>query len=350
MNPLAGADLDRLVFPAPPDRLPSSAGMGKPIPAVLTISNLSFTYPKADAPVLRDVSVKLFAGSRVGIVGKNGSGKSTLLSIVGGKIRSPFGEIWSHSSLRLVYIAQHHETQLGDFLNCTPVEYMQVRFRRDYDPEALPPHLEMKPLTKAQLTKTSQLAKKHGNRGHEVEEILYRQFDGKDGKDVSYGVKWRDLSPRHNSSGVKRTRLKALGQEYLADEYDQRIAAAWGTEKPRPLTDKELISHFEDFGLPEEISKGRSISMLSSGQRSKVMLAASFWTRPHIICLDEPTNYLDTETVKALTNALRKFRGGYAIVSHCEEFISGTCEEIWTVADGGVTVSKREPLQGAVTE
>lgn len=31
----------------------------------------------------------------------------------------------------------------------------------------------------------------------------------------------------------------------------------------------------------------------------QVMLAASFWTRPHFICLDEPTNYLDTEMVEA---------------------------------------------------
>merc|ERR1712232_844890 len=105
-----------------------------------------------------------------------------------------------------------------------------------------------------------------------------------------------------------------------------------------------VTMHLEDFGLPEEISNGRKLSMLSSGQRSKVMLAASFWTRPHIVCLDEPTNYLDSDTVEALTRALRQFKGGYVIVSHSESFIADTCEEVWTVADETITVSQRGSL------
>merc|ERR1719277_2594349 len=107
------------------------------------------------------------------------------------------------------------------------------------------------------------------------------------------------------------------------------MQAVWGTGPERLLTQRELVNHFEDFGLPEEVSTKRKLAMLSSGQRSKVMLAASFWTRPHVVCLDEPTNYLDSDTVDALTQALRNFRGGYAIVSHCETFISATCEELW---------------------
>merc|ERR1712018_1070191 len=115
----------------------------------------------------------------------------------------------------------------------------------------------------------------------------------------------------------------------MANEYDEMMAIAWGSSPERPLTDKELHGHLEDFGLPQEVTTKRQISMLSSGQRSKLMFAASFWTRPHIVCLDEPTNYLDTETIEALTEALRKFNGGYVIVSHSENFIADTSKEVW---------------------
>merc|ERR1719183_3119700 len=71
------------------------------------------------------------------------------------------------------------------------------------------------------------------------------------------------------------------------------------------------------------------------------MLAASFWTIPHIVCLDEPTNYLDVETVRALSQALRKFKGGYLVVSHNQDFVDEISDEIWEVSDGNVASKLR---------
>lgn len=39
-------------------------------------------------------------------------------------------------------------------------------------------------------------------------------------------------------------------------------------------------------------------SYIFRGQKSKMALGAVFWTRPHLVALDEPTNYLDPETVQ----------------------------------------------------
>eukprot|EP00932_Pfiesteria_piscicida_P017884 SRR837773.4760.p1 GENE.SRR837773.4760~~SRR837773.4760.p1 ORF type:complete len:463 (-),score=161.77 SRR837773.4760:10-1398(-) len=333
----------RLIFPSP-ERI-AGAVPGKAGPAVLTLKKVSYTYPGAETPVLSDLNLELLSTSRIGIIGRNGSGKSTLLSLIGGRMPPSSGEIWSHTSLRLVYIAQHHESQLGPYMDNTPVEYMQLRFRRGFDPEALPPHLKSTPLSDNQVRRIREVAKRKGKNGREVEMIVGRQISGKEAKDVLYEVKWQGLTPAQNSF-EKRSRLKELCVEYLAEEYDSWMALAWGVGPERPLTTRELVGHFQDFGLPEDVSTKRKLSMLSSGQRSKVMLAASFWTRPHIVCLDEPTNYLDTDTVEALTQALRHFRGGYAIVSHSESFIADTCEDIWTVADGVVKVSHKGPLVG----
>ena len=55
---------------------------------------------------------------------------------------------------------------------------------------------------------------------------------------------------------------------------------------------------------------------MSGGQKCRLVLAASIWTKPHLIALDEPTNYLDNETLNALTIALQKFKGAILVISH----------------------------------
>jgi cobalt/nickel transport system ATP-binding protein len=59
---------------------------------VLTVSGLWFSYP--DRPnVLRDVSLKVMPGERVGLIGPNGSGKTTLFLEISGVLKPSAGEI-----------------------------------------------------------------------------------------------------------------------------------------------------------------------------------------------------------------------------------------------------------------
>ena len=53
--------------------------------------------------------------------------------------------------------------------------------------------------------------------------------------------------------------------------------------------------------FPETTSQTKPLLARSTGR---------FWTKPHFIAVDEPTNYLDVETVEALSKALNNFRGG----------------------------------------
>ena len=70
---------------------------------------------------------------------------------------------------------------------------------------------------------------------------------------------------------------------------------------------REIVKHLEPFGLAEDITCRRASSMLSAGQKSKLMLGAAFWTKPHTVCLDEPTNHVDVETVEALQKRAAQF-------------------------------------------
>merc|ERR1712050_466251 len=103
------------------------------------------------------------------------------------------------------------------------------------------------------------------------------------------------------------------------------------------------LRHFENFGLTEEFVLRRCISTFSGGQKSKLMIGAAFWTKPHVVCIDEPTNFLDFETVASLARALSNFRGGVVVVSHNEDFLATVCTEIWSVQDHEVTVVKVDP-------
>lgn len=85
---------------------------------------------------------------------------------------------------------------------------------------------------------------------------------------------------------------------------------------------------------------------LSGGQRVKVVLAACSWQRPHLIVLDEPTNYLDRDSLGALSKALKSFEGGVIIITHSAEFTKGLTEEVWAVVDGKMTPSGHNWVQG----
>ena len=52
------------------------------------------------------------------------------------------------------------------------------------------------------------------------------------------------------------------------------------------------------------------------GQKVKVVLAAATWMNPHMLVLDEPSNYLDRESLGALAEAIKEFGGGVVMISH----------------------------------
>ena len=101
----------------------------------------------------------------------------------------------------------------------------------------------------------------------------------------------------------------------------------------------QVYSHLADFGISQELADGK-IKRMSGGQKSRLVLAAAMWTKPHVIALDEPTNYLDNETLQALTEALRKFKGGVLTVSHNAGLVADLCTGAWRVYQGKVACTE----------
>ena len=89
----------------------------------------------------------------------------------------------------------------------------------------------------------------------------------------------------------------------------------------RPLTQKNVENHLNDIGLESEYSTFFRINALSGGQKVKVVLAAALWDQPHILILDEPTNYLDRDSLGALAEAIKNYEGGVIMITHNDAFL-----------------------------
>ena len=72
----------------------------------------------------------------------------------------------------------------------------------------------------------------------------------------------------------------------------------------------------------------KKISVLSGGERSRVLLGKILASPSNVLLLDEPTNHLDVESVMALTDALESFEGAVVIVTHSEEMLRRTANRL----------------------
>merc|ERR1712048_835311 len=164
--------------------------------------------------------------------------------------------------------------------------------------------------------------------------ILNRQKHTKTKKYI-YEVKWMHKSVESNT-WVERETLLAMGySKIVMKKYEQEAAAAGLLSKP--LTQSGVEKALKDFGLDTEAASHSPIHSLSHGQRVKVVICATCWFNPHIIILDEPTNYLDRDGLGALVRGLETYRGGVVIISHNSEFTDSVCQQKWIMEKNKTT-------------
>jgi ATP-binding cassette subfamily F protein 3 len=82
----------------------------------------------------------------------------------------------------------------------------------------------------------------------------------------------------------------------------------------------------------------KKISVLSGGEKSRVLLAKILATPVNLLLLDEPTNHLDLESSDALLEAIDEFEGAVVMVTHNEMFLSALAERLIVFQGDGVTV------------
>ncbi len=99
---------------------------------------------------------------------------------------------------------------------------------------------------------------------------------------------------------------------------------------------RNVLGYLQDFLFPPDRARS-PISMLSGGERNRLLLARLF-TRPfNLLVMDEPTNDLDLETLELLEDLLVEFRGTLLLVSHDRAFLDNVVTDLFVLeGDGNV--------------
>ena len=220
--------------------------------------------------VLRDVSLTVQQGDRIGLVGVNGCGKSTLMRILAGLDAQDGGEISLVRGLRVGYLAQQNMVTSGETVwNELQKVYEQVfameKKLRELEDEMAHAH------TDAQ--RFAQLSADYDR--------LTQHFEEAD------GYSWKSMV-----SGV----LNGLG--FKPAQYDQ------------------------------------CVDSLSGGEQTRLCLARLLLQKPDLLLLDEPTNHLDMETLQWLENYLAAYKGSVLVISHDRYFLDHVCTGIVEILMG----------------
>ena len=220
--------------------------------------------------VLRDVSLTVQQGDRIGLVGVNGCGKSTLMRILAGLDAQDGGEISLVRGLRVGYLAQQNMVTSGETVwNELQKVYEQVfameKKLRELEDEMAHAH------TDAQ--RFAQLSADYDR--------LTQRFEEAD------GYSWKSMV-----SGV----LNGLG--FKPAQYDQ------------------------------------CADSLSGGEQTRLCLARLLLQKPDLLLLDEPTNHLDMETLQWLENYLAAYKGSVLVISHDRYFLDHVCTGIVEILMG----------------
>jgi len=300
---------------------------------IAKLENVSFTYDRGSGGV-EDISGRVTLSSRIALVGKNGAGKSTIAGLLVGQLTPNDGTVYRHPNLRIAHVSQHHVHHLEKFLDKTCLEYFVDRFGAGVDKEVL----SMESVTESsyeqldRAAKAKKFAQKCGGRSVPggVEALVGRR---KEGKEYAYEVKWTSY-PADKTDWFPRSVLETeLGVGKLCAAFDAVVAQKKSGTDNRSLDFATIKNYLKDFGVLNHTAEGK-VAGLSGGQKSRLTLAAAMWVHPHLLILDEPTNYLDVPSLTALLDAIRGFSGGVVIISHNAGFVDKFATEKWIIDKG----------------
>ncbi len=92
----------------------------------------------------------------------------------------------------------------------------------------------------------------------------------------------------------------------------------------REINSRAYVGQFNFTGAEQQ----KKVGMLSGGERNRVQLALALKEHANVILLDEPTNDLDVNTMRALEEGLLNFAGCAVVISHDRWFLDRICTHI----------------------
>jgi ATPase subunit of ABC transporter with duplicated ATPase domains len=105
----------------------------------------------------------------------------------------------------------------------------------------------------------------------------------------------------------------------------------WLQLGPRRMPSRAYVASFNVLGGDQQ----KLVGSLSGGERNRVHLAKTLQSGGNVILLDEPTNDLDVNTLRALEDALEEFAGCAVVVSHDRWFLDRVATHVLAFEEDG---------------
>ncbi len=118
-------------------------------------------------------------------------------------------------------------------------------------------------------------------------------------------------------------------EENITDEMGMRLAELEMTiaEENGYVAENEAIKLLQGIGIPKD-KHFNLMSSLPTDLKFRVLLAQALFGDPDALFLDEPTNYLDLESINWLENRLKQYNGTLIVISHDRHFLNSVCTHI----------------------
>ncbi|HIG65859.1 MAG TPA: ABC-F family ATPase [Methyloprofundus sp.] len=138
-------------------------------------------------------------------------------------------------------------------------------------------------------------------------------------------VKWSDNSD-----------IGYCAQDHAADFVQDKQLFDWMEQWRQPSDDDQAIRGTLGRLLFSQDDIDKKVSVLSGGEKGRMIFGKLMLRRNNILLLDEPTNHLDMESIEALNLALENYPGTLIFVSHDREFVSSLATRILELSPSGI--------------
>ena len=147
-----------------------------------------------------------------------------------------------------------------------------------------------------------------------------------------------DLKPAAGTV-VNGTKQEVAYFDQLRAQLDEKATVIDNLSQGREFveingTTKHVIGYLQDFLFAPERARS-PVSMLSGGERNRLLLAKLFSKPSNILVMDEPTNDLDIETLELLEELVMDYKGTVLLVSHDREFVNNVVTSTLVFEEGG---------------
>ncbi len=135
------------------------------------------------------------------------------------------------------------------------------------------------------------------------------------------------MEPLKGKGGLGQNLDIAYFDQHSSELESDQLLIDWFHDRFPALTHKEVRDVLAGFLFTGE-DMGKQVSVLSGGEKARLILAEKLQNKPNFLLLDEPTNNMDIPAKEALENILRAYKGTLLFVSHDRYFLSRVADAL----------------------